>query len=150
MASAALRNGDDNDAGVEVTLPDGTVTTDDEALTAWLGHPVALRAASPDVSGTYEIADGLRGRGRQRVDLSWRGPRGSFHDSPRTQVSLVSTATIAGWDRRRFRANVVLAGDGEDDSGRLDRRSGPGPPQRRQAHRPVRDHDPPPAGRDRP
>jgi uncharacterized protein YcbX len=29
-------------------------------------------------------------------------------------VSLVSTATIGAWDRRRFRSNVLLDGDGED------------------------------------
>jgi uncharacterized protein YcbX len=30
-------------------------------------------------------------------------------------VSLVSTGTLGDWDRRRFRANVVLDGEGEDD-----------------------------------
>jgi uncharacterized protein YcbX len=30
-------------------------------------------------------------------------------------VSLVSTGSIGAWDRRRFRANVVLDGEGEDD-----------------------------------
>jgi uncharacterized protein YcbX len=29
-------------------------------------------------------------------------------------VSLVSKATIGDWDRRRFRANVLLDGEGED------------------------------------
>ena len=42
------------------------------------------------------------------------GAQGAFHDSSRTRVSLVSTATLGTWDRRRFRANVVLAGEGED------------------------------------
>jgi uncharacterized protein YcbX len=30
-------------------------------------------------------------------------------------VSLVSIATIGDWDRRRFRSNVLLDGEGEDD-----------------------------------
>ena len=29
-------------------------------------------------------------------------------------MSLVSTVTIGEWDRRRFRSNVLLDGDGED------------------------------------
>jgi hypothetical protein len=29
-------------------------------------------------------------------------------------VTLVSTGTLRSWDRRRFRANVVLDGAGED------------------------------------
>ena len=75
------------DGGVEVVLPDGTVTTDDAVLSAWTGQPVALRPA---------------------VD-------GAFHDEgPEARVTLVSTGTLGGWDRRRFRPNVVLAGDGED------------------------------------
>jgi uncharacterized protein YcbX len=44
----------------------------------------------------------------------WRGAAGAFHDDPDYRVSLLSTATIGGWDRRRFRANVVLDGADED------------------------------------
>ena len=32
----------------------------------------------------------------------------------RIRLSLVSTGTLGDWDRRRFRANVVLDGAGED------------------------------------
>ena len=42
------------------------------------------------------------------------GAGGAFHDNGSARVSLVSTATIRGWDRRRFRANVLLDGDSED------------------------------------
>lgn len=79
FAAARTRPG-----GVEVVLPDGTATTDDAVLSAWLGRPVALRAV------------------------------GACHDNPSFRVSLVSTGALGGWDRRRFRANVVLDGDGED------------------------------------
>jgi uncharacterized protein len=75
------------DGGPEVVLPDGTVTADDTVLSAWAGRPVTLRPA---------------------VD-------GAFHDEgPDARLTLVSTGTLGGWDRRRFRPNVVLAGDGED------------------------------------
>ncbi len=50
-------------------------------------------------------------------DADWivfDGAPGPFHDSARTRVSLVSTGTLGTWDRRRFRANVLLDGDGED------------------------------------
>ena len=46
--------------------------------------------------------------------LQWEGATGPFHDSPRIRLSLVSTGTLGTWDRRRFRANVVLDGAGED------------------------------------
>lgn len=111
FASARLRP----DGGVDVVLPDGTVA-DDAALSGWLGHRVELRAAADrdDAEGpTYESP----------VDedepdptewQQWEGAPGPFHDSPRIRLSLVSTATLGSWDRRRFRANVVLDGAGED------------------------------------
>jgi uncharacterized protein YcbX len=46
---------------------------------------------------------------------TWEGPVGAFHDDADARLSLVSTATIAGWDARRFRSNVLLDGEGEDD-----------------------------------
>ena len=46
--------------------------------------------------------------------MQWQGPRGSFHDSARTQVSLASAATIGAWDARRFRLNLLTDGGGED------------------------------------
>jgi uncharacterized protein len=103
------------DGGVEVVLPDGTVTTDDAVLSDWLGRRVELRAATEDgdVVPTYETpAD------EEVPDptewLQWEGAPGPFHDSPRIRLSLVSTGTLGTWDRRRFRANVVLDGEGED------------------------------------
>ncbi|RZU33848.1 MOSC domain-containing protein [Blastococcus saxobsidens] len=103
------------DGGVEVVLPDGTVTGDDAVLSDWLGRRVELRAADEDgdVPPVYETpAD------EEVPDptewLQWEGAPGPFHDSPRIRVSLVSTGTLGRWDRRRFRANVVLEGEGED------------------------------------
>jgi uncharacterized protein YcbX len=102
------------DGGVEVVLPDGTVTADDAVLSAWAGRRVALRPAT-DVRGErrYENpADAEREDGGRWDPFS--GADGAFHDNADARVTLVSTGTLGGWDRRRFRANVVLAGDGED------------------------------------
>jgi uncharacterized protein YcbX len=44
----------------------------------------------------------------------WMGAPGPFHDSPRIRLSLVSTGTLGAWDRRRFRANVLVDGAGEE------------------------------------
>ena len=60
------------DGGVEVVLPDGTVTRDDAVLSRWAGRRVTLRSAAEE------------------------------------------TGTLGAWDPRRFRANVLLDGAGED------------------------------------
>ena len=103
--------------GVEVLLPDGTATADDGALSAWLGRPVALRPASAtDGRPRYESPDDDEAAAEGPVPgwYPWRGAAGAFHDDPDARVSLVSTGTLGGWDARRFRANVVLDGAGED------------------------------------
>jgi MOSC domain-containing protein len=111
FGSARLRD----DGGVAVVLPDGTVTTDDAVLSDWLGRRVELRAATDmgEVAPTYEapVDDEVPDPTEW---LQWEGAPGPFHDSPRIRLSLVSTGTLGSWDRRRFRANVVLDGDGED------------------------------------
>jgi len=102
------------DGAVEVVLPDGTVTADDAILSRWLGREVALRPAA-DLAGSpvYEAPeDDLEERAGGWV--RWEGAAGAFHDNPAFRVSLVSTETLGTWDRRRFRANVLLDGGGED------------------------------------
>ena len=99
------------DGGVEVVLPDGTVTTDDAVLSDWLGRPVTLRAAEAERGPRhYENPDE-----DEDVWNAFEGASGAFHDSSRIRVSLVSTGTLGTWDRRRFRSNVLLDGAGEDD-----------------------------------
>jgi uncharacterized protein len=102
------------DGRVEVVLPDGTVTSDDAVLSDRLGRPVTLRAAA-DAPGErrYESPHEVGEAGEYDWD-AFSGARGAFHDSSRIRVSLVSTGTLGTWDRRRFRANVVLEGTGED------------------------------------
>ncbi len=102
------------DGGVEVLMPDGSVTSDDAVLSGWLGRPVALRsAAEAPGERLYENPAEVG----EHAEYDWDafpGARGAFHDSSRTRVSLVSTGTLGSWDQRRFRANVVLGGEGED------------------------------------
>jgi uncharacterized protein YcbX len=103
----------DDGGGVEVVLPDGTVTADDAVLSDWLGRPVRLRpAAALSGSPRYEAPD-------DEEELAagwheWEGAEGAFHDNPFFRLSLVSTGTIGTWDRRRFRANVLVDGSGEE------------------------------------
>jgi uncharacterized protein YcbX len=114
FASATyLDKGDDDGDTVQIRLPDGTVAADDEALSEWLGRPVALKSADQVPERRYEDVEDFE----QEASSGWSvfdGAPGPFHDSARARVSLVSTATIGGWDRRRFRPNVLLDGEGED------------------------------------
>jgi len=106
FAAARLRH----DGAVEVVLPDGTVTADDAVLSDWAGRPIALRPAAGAGAPRYEgIDDDETGSW-----YPWEGATDAFHDNPDFRVTLVSTGTLGTWDRRRFRANVVLDGDGED------------------------------------
>ena len=108
FAAAALRGNE-----VVITLPDGTTTADDADLSAWLGHAVTLTRADAATHGTYEIALDFEDEAGSEW-LSWDGPSGSFHDSTRTQVSIIGTETLGSWDVRRFRPNVVVDGSAED------------------------------------
>jgi hypothetical protein len=107
-ASAAI----DPDGDVRITLEHGAVVRSDAELSDWLGRRVELVTAGQR-GGLYETPvdpEDEGGAWRQ-----WRGPGGAFHDSARTQVSIVSTTSVGEWDPRRFRANVVVDAGGEDD-----------------------------------
>jgi len=108
FASARLRE----DGSAEIVLPDGSAAGSDDELSDWLGRRVALRSSDSTVTRLYENPEDFE------HDSDWQpfeGADGPFHDSARTRVSLVSTATIGDWDPRRFRSNVLLDGAGEDD-----------------------------------
>lgn len=109
FASARLRE----DGGAEITLPDGSLAGDDAALSDWLGRPVALRSAGADVERRFENPVDFEDE-QGSVWEPFLGAPGAFHDSVSVRVSLVSTATLGAWDRRRFRSNVLLDGAGED------------------------------------
>jgi uncharacterized protein YcbX len=109
FASASL----DADGSLTITLPDGSTANDDEALSVWLARPVALRSADAGGSRYYENPDDFE-REQSSAWHAFLGASGPFHDSIRSRVSLVSTGTVGDWDRRRFRSNILLDGDGED------------------------------------
>lgn len=95
---------------VEIVLPSGR-PADDDALSDWLGRPVALRRAGA-TGGIYE---NVRNFESETEWVSWQGPPAAWHDAESARVSLVSTGTIGEWSSRRFRPNVLLAGHGEDE-----------------------------------
>lgn len=99
-----------------ITLPDGSEIGEDGSarLSAWLRRDVELRAAGErnlDAGGLYEVPLDAENDAEW---VSWTGPGGAFHDSAKTRLSLVSTATLGDWDRRRFRTNVIVDASGED------------------------------------
>lgn len=99
------------DGAPAVRLPDGTLTADATALSAWIGRDVELRAPAPDESGRYEIAvDDARPDGEW---IRWEGPPGVFHDSTRTRLSIIAEQALRDWDVRRFRPNIVISGGDE-------------------------------------
>ena len=110
FAWARLRD----DGSVDITLPDGSLARDDGALSAWLGRRVALRSLDVEAPRRYESPAVDFEDETERDWAPYEGAPGAFHDSPGARVSLVSTATIGDWDRRRFRSNVLLEGHGED------------------------------------
>ncbi len=101
------------DGTVAITLPDGEPATGDADLSRWLDRPVALRSSATQVERRYENPDDFENEASAQWE-AFDGGRAAFHDSDWARVSLVSTATLRGWDRRRFRVNVVLDGSGED------------------------------------
>lgn len=111
FAQARLTDGSEgDDISVEIELPDGTVTTDNAVLSAWLGRPVELRRAGTGIAGRYEIAADFENETGSPW-IEWDGPEGTFHDSGRTRVSVLGTGSIGAWDRRRFRGNVLVETD---------------------------------------
>lgn len=98
---------------VEIERADGERITGDAALSAWLGRPVRLVEAEDGVRSTYETVLDFEHEATSDW-VSWQGPEGTFHDSTRTRVSILSLETMGAWDVRRFRPNVVV------DAGELD------------------------------
>ncbi len=94
---------------VEVVLPNGYRTLSD-----FLGREVRIVRAGTGAPGRYEIASDFE-REDSSPWISWEGPAQTFHDSGRTAISMLSFGSMASWEPRRFRANVVVSGAGEMD-----------------------------------
>ncbi|HSP04352.1 MAG TPA: MOSC N-terminal beta barrel domain-containing protein [Acidimicrobiales bacterium] len=100
------------DDRMAVRLPDGSVTDDDDVLSAWVGRPVELRRPAPDEHGHYAV----EGAGLDdEAPEQWEGPAGVWHDSKRTRLSIVAEEALGARDVRRFRPNVVIRGGDERD-----------------------------------
>lgn len=91
--------------GALVDVPDHGPTTDHEVISAWLGRPVELIGATGEPSTYENIADA---EDDHSAAVPWNGPEWSFHDSRRTQISIVATGDLGDWDVRRFRPNLVV------------------------------------------
>ena len=102
------------EGGVEITLPDASVARDDAALSTWLGRSVTLRSNAEAVERRYQNPEDFEHEDTSQWE-AFDGARGSFRDTQASAVSLLSTGTLGGWDRRRFRANILLEGSGEKE-----------------------------------
>jgi len=110
FAAARMRT----DGTPEITLPDGSIADDDAALSAWLGRPVALRSTEEVTQRRFENPADFENEATSRWD-PFASSTGSFRDMGNAAVSLVSRATLRDWAQQRFRANIVLDEDGEDE-----------------------------------
>ena len=106
-----------------ITLPDGRMLAGpgpatDDALSAWLGKPVALVSATEsDALRAEYFSDATDDSSRA---LEWTMPKGRFVDA--YPLLVMSTAGLRGgaaayaagaWDVRRFRPNILIAMEGE-------------------------------------
>ncbi len=95
----------------EIVLPDGRVTDEDAVLSEWTGRSVQLRPASYAGRRHYENPADVETESRWDP---FAGADGAFHDNAGARVTLLSTGSTGDWSPRRFRANVLLDGAGED------------------------------------
>jgi uncharacterized protein YcbX len=107
-----------------ITLPNGQEMTGtgpatDAALSAWLGKPVNLVAASESDAANAEYFADATDDASQAIE--WTMPKGRFVDA--FPVLVISTAGLrsgavahpaGAWDVRRFRPNILIQLDGEE------------------------------------
>lgn len=110
FATARIRTDD----SVEITLPEGCVAADDEALSGWLGRPVTLRSTEQVSQRRYENPEDFENESTGRWE-PFEGSAGAFQDSGNAAVSLLSKPSMRDWDQQRFRANIVLDEAGENE-----------------------------------
>ena len=99
-----------DDGRPTIRTEDGDDVSTDEALSSWLGRPVEIRSAA-DGPATFENPLNVE----DETDwMQWQSAGITFHDG-RSTISLVSRSTLRDWDIRRFRLNLVLDADGDDE-----------------------------------
>jgi len=110
---------------VRITLPDGTLLGSDQPdlpslLAPILGRAVALRAAAPDKPQLEEYWPDIEGLDHRDAVTDETMPAGTFFDL--APLHLLTTATLdrlrelyppGRFEVRRFRPNIVVAGNGE-------------------------------------
>jgi hypothetical protein len=127
--------------GPVITLPDGRELAGigpvtDAALSAWLGKPVTLVAASERDAARAEYFADATDDASQAIE--WTMPNGRFVDA--FPVLVITTAGLRSgavayppgtWDVRRFRPNILVRVDGEGwlEDAWADRRLGVGSTQ---------------------
>jgi uncharacterized protein YcbX len=106
-----------------ITLPNGqelagTGPVTDAALSAWLGKPVTLVAASESDAARAEYFDDATDDASQAIE--WTMPKGRFVDA--FPILMITTAGLrsgaaahpaGAWDVRRFRPNILIRLDSE-------------------------------------
>lgn len=102
------------DGSAEITLPDGSVAETDAALSDWLGREVTLRSTEQVTQRRFENPEDFEDESTSRWE-PFSGSAGAFQDSGNAAVSMVSRQSIGSWAQRRFRANILLDGAGEDE-----------------------------------
>ncbi|MHB8671861.1 MAG: MOSC domain-containing protein [Acidimicrobiales bacterium] len=103
---------------VEIELPDGAVWAAADpgvhvALSEWLGRPVLLEEAAVDKPGAYEMNSDAEDPDSPVV--SFPCPPGTYFDA--APVHLLTTTSARQWDRRRFRATVLVETDPAAEEG---------------------------------
>lgn len=102
------------DGSPEITLPDGSIATDDEALSGWLGREVTLCSTEQVTQRRFENPEDFENEDTGRWE-PFEGSSGAFQDSGNAAVSLLSRPSMRDWEQQRFRANVVLDEAGENE-----------------------------------
>ena len=93
--------------------PAGHEVESDDDLSRWLGRAVRLSRPPGDRQPEYEFP--VDSDDEDGVWSVWSGPADVWHDSTRTRVSIMSTASLRHWSVRRFRPNIVVDRGGEDE-----------------------------------
>ena len=121
--SLLLASSRQTDTGVELRLPDGEVldapsAEADDALSTWIGRPVALVQADSVGVGIGEYFEDATDDSSAVV--SWTMPPGRFVDA--LPLLVVTTASLrrgralhpdGAWETRRFRPNIVVDVEGD-------------------------------------
>jgi len=110
FAGARMRS----DGTPEITLPDGSIATDDVSLSGWLGREVTLRSTEQVALRRFENPEDFENESTSRWE-PFEGSSGAFQDSGNAAVSLLSRPSVRDWEQQRFRANIMLDEAGENE-----------------------------------